>query len=97
MSDEKQLKILGFPVDWLIKMLMQLLRKLILTLVDAEQITVHQKLLVRTGYYLFSDWGVHFAADTETDGDDAAVEELRGTCQDLANEGGFALPTVEPL
>ena len=97
MSEEKRIKILGFNLDWLIKMLIQLLAQIIDQLVPGEKLTRNQKKAVRLTSYLGQDWGKDAVEDTETDLDDEGLATAMAQCQDIANEGGFALPIVTPL
>src|SRR4030065_2683943 len=97
MSEGKKIKILGFNLDWLIKMLIQLLAQIIDQLVPGAELTRNQKKAVRLTSYLGQDWGKDAVADTETDLDDEALETAMAQCRDAAAEGGFTLPIFTPL
>ena len=97
MGEEKRIKVFGFQLDWLIKMLIQLLAQVIDQLIPGEKLTRNQKKVVRLTWYLGQDWGKDAVEDTETDLDDEALASLMSQCSDIAGEGKFLLPIVEPL
>ena len=97
MSEEKKIKILGFNLDWLIKMLIQLLAQIIDQLVPGAELTRNQKKAVRLTSYLGQDWGKDAVEDTETDLDDEALATAMAQCEDAAAEGGFKLPIFAPF
>jgi hypothetical protein len=97
MANESKVRILGIPLEWLIKMLIQLLSQVIDAIVPGERLTHNQKKVVRLAFYLGKDWGQDAVDDTETDLDNEALEQMMTACEETAREGGFALPVVEPL
>lgn len=88
---------IGVNMDWLIKLLMQLLGQVLDQIVPGERLSKDQKKAVRTLYYLGDEWGDDFVASTPNDLDDQALAEIKGTCADTANEGAFMLPAAPPL
>jgi len=88
---------IGVSLDWLIKLLMQLLRQVLDQVLPGEALTKDLKKAVRTLYYLADEWGDDFVASTPNDLDDQALAEVKGTCEDTANEGSFILPAAPPL
>ena len=88
---------IGVSLDWLIKLLMQLLRQVLDQVIPGEALTKDLKKAVRTLYYLADEWGEEFVASTPTDLDNQALDEVMGVCQDTANEGSFILPAAPPL
>ena len=55
---------IGVSLDWLIKLLMQLLRQVLDQVVPGESLTRDLKKAVRTLYYLADEWGEEFVAST---------------------------------
>jgi len=94
-----KIKVFGINVslDWIVKLLLQLLAELIDGFISGESLSRDQKKAVRLTYYLARDWGEDAVKDTETDLDDEGLKILESACVDTANEGGFALPVIEPL
>lgn len=88
---------IGISLEWLIKLLMQLLRQVLDQLIPGEALSNDQKKAVRTAYYLADEWGDDFVESTPTDLDNEALEDLKSTCEDTANEGKFVLPVAPPL
>ena len=88
---------IGVSLDWLIKLLMQLLRQVLDQVIPGEALTKDLKKAVRTLYYLADEWGDDFVASTPNDLDDQALAEVKGACEDTANEGAFMLPAAPPL
>jgi len=98
---EEQLKIkvfgIGVSLEWLIKLLMQLLGQVLDQLVPGEKLSKDQKKAVRTLYYLGDEWGDDFVATTPTDLDNEGLEKIKATCEDTAEEGHFELPVAPAL
>lgn len=88
---------IGVSLDWLIKLLMQLLGQVLDQLVPGDKLSKDQKKAVRTLYYLGDEWGDDFVAITPTDLDNEALEKIKVTCEDTADEGQFELPSAPPL
>lgn len=97
MNEDKKIRILGVPMEWLIKMLIQLLSQIIDKLVPGERLTRNQKKVVRLAWYLGKDWGQDAVNDTETDLDNEALDQMMIACEEAAREGEFSLPVVTPL
>lgn len=91
-----KVKILGLnvQVDWLIKLLMDLLAQVVDKLVPGEELSNDQKRGIRTFYFLGWEWGKDAVESTDTELDDEGLEKLLAACEDTANEGGFTLPVV---
>ena len=75
----------------------KLLRQVLDQVIPGEALTKDLKKAVRTLYYLADEWGDDFVASTPNDIDDQALAEVKGTCEDTANEGVFMLPAAPPL
>lgn len=92
-------KVYGIPVrvDWLIKLVIDTLEKAVKQLVDGSKLSLEERKIVRTAYYLIQEWGKWYAAQTDTDADDQVMEAAASVCADLASEGNFELPTVPVL
>ena len=88
---------IGVSLDWLIKLLLQLLGQVLDQIIPGEALSRDQKKAVRTAYYLADEWGGVFVESTPTDLDDEALAKLKNTCEDTSSEGGFMLPTAPPL
>ncbi len=88
---------IGVSLDWLIKLLLQLLGQVLDQLIPGEVLSKDQKKAVRTAFYLADEWGDDFVQSTPTDLDDEALEKLKGACEDTSSEGGFVLPVAPPL
>jgi len=90
-----KLNILGITlqVDWLVKMLMQLLVQVLDKIVAGENLSDDQKRGVRTYYFLGNEWGKKAVADTDNELDDEVLASTLELCEDTAQEGGFDLPT----
>ncbi len=99
MESPMRVKVMGIGVslDWLIKLLMQLLGQVLDQLVPGDKLSKDQKKAVRTLYYLGDEWGDDFVAITPTDLDNEALEKIKVTCEDTADEGQFELPSAPPL
>ncbi len=99
MESPMRVKVMGIGVslDWLIKLLMQLLGQVLDQLVPGDKLSKDQKKAVRTLYYLGDEWGDDFVAITPTDLDNEALEKIKATCEDTADEGQFELPAAPPL
>ncbi|HOT98895.1 MAG TPA: hypothetical protein PKZ83_17365 [bacterium] len=99
MESPLKVKVMGIGVslEWLIKLLMQLLGQVLDQLVPGEKMSKDLKKAVRTAYYLADEWGDDFVATTPTDLDNEALQTLKDTCTDTSKEGQFELPAAPPL
>lgn len=88
---------IGISLEWLIKLLMQLLGQVLDQIIPGETLSTDQKKAVRTAYYLADEWGDDFVLKTPTDLDNEGLAKLKSTCEDTANEGGFVLPVAPAL
>jgi hypothetical protein len=88
---------IGVSLEWLIKLLMQLLGQVLDQIIPGEKLSKDQKKAIRTLYYLGDEWGDDFVATTPTDLDNEALEKIKTTCEDTADEGGFVLPVAPAL
>jgi len=94
-----KIKVFGINVslNWIVKLLLQLLAELIDGFISGESLSRDQKKAVRLTYYLARDWGEDAVKGAKTDLYDKGLKTLESACVDTANEGGFALPVIEPL
>ena len=92
-----KLNVLGFPLqmDWLIKMLIQVLTQVLDKIIPGESLSDDQVKGVRTLWFLGHEWGLDAVADTETELDDDGLQAIFQLCQDTADEGKFSLPPIE--
>lgn len=88
---------IGVNLDWLIKLLMQLLGQVLDQIIPGADLSKDQKKAVRTLYYLGDEWGDDFVASTPTDLDNEALAKIKETCEDTASEGKFELPVAPVL
>jgi len=95
-----KVKLFGFvPLDltWLIQIVINALANIVDGFVKGQELTIIQKMIVRTLYFLADEWGEWVAKDTETPYDDEAVQQILKLCEDTAQEGEFPLPDVQEL
>lgn len=78
----------------LLPLLIELAQRAADALVAGEELPEHGIKAIKSAYYELSNWGAHFAADTETDYDDLAVKEVIEFLKDTAAEAGIELPVV---
>lgn len=86
---------LGIELDFLLKLLIQAAGKVGDMIVKGDEMDIKEKKYLRTLDLLNQEWGEYFAAQTDTELDDAGVEELKQFVLDTAQEGGFLDKLVE--
>lgn len=63
-------------------------------LVKGEALSEHGKMALISAYVELSIWGQHFAADSDNELDDDAIEALLDSIVDTASEAGVELPEL---
>ena len=62
--------------------------------VDGEDLSEDQVKGIKSGYAMGKIWLIDVVADTDNTYDDAGLAAFFESCEDVAGEGGFDLPTI---
>jgi len=84
-----------FKLDWLAKIILPLVAKIIDAAVKGEELPDNGEKVVQSLYALAMVWGQDLVESTETETDDEVLQAFIDLCKDTSEEGEFPLPIFE--
>lgn len=87
----------GFGWELLIPVLIDFAKKAIDEFVNGAALGPNEVRGIMSAYFESKVWATKLVESTETPYDDLALEAFWSLCEDTAQEGGFALPTIPAL
>lgn len=84
------------PVDWLASTSINMAEKVLDNAVDGSELSATEIKIIRSGYFEAQNWLTDVVESSKNSYDNQGLEAFLRQCEDTAEEGGFALPFLEP-